>query len=144
MYATGAFKNPFADFDFSKIAGEFKMPTMNIESIVETGRKNFAVMTSLSTAAAESVKAIATRQGDMFRAAMEDFSKHGSDVMSAATIEEKAAKQIDFVKKSYEAAMANTKELTDLYSKGHTEALAALSARVSELTEEVKAAIAKK
>ena len=28
MYATGAFKNPFADFDFSKIAGEFKMPTM--------------------------------------------------------------------------------------------------------------------
>ena len=35
MYATGAFKNPFADFDFSKIAGEFKMPTMNIESMVE-------------------------------------------------------------------------------------------------------------
>ena len=26
MYANGAFKNPFADFDFSKIAGEFKMP----------------------------------------------------------------------------------------------------------------------
>ena len=46
MYATGAFKNPFADFDFSKIAGEFKMPTMNIESIVETGRKNFERLVS--------------------------------------------------------------------------------------------------
>ena len=23
MYANGAFKNPFADFDFTKIAGEF-------------------------------------------------------------------------------------------------------------------------
>jgi phasin family protein len=90
------------------------------------------------------MKAIAQRQGDMVRAAMEDFSKHGSEVLAAATVEEKAAKQIDFVKKSYEAAMANTKELADLYSKGHTEALAALSARVSELTEEVKAAIAKK
>jgi phasin family protein len=144
MYATGAFKNPFADFDFSKIAGEFKMPTMNIESMVETGRKNFAVLTAVNTSAVESMKAIAQRQGDMVRAAMEDFSKHGSDVMSAATVEEKAAKQIDFVKKSYEAAMANTKELADLYSKGHTEALSALSARVSELTEEVKAAIAKK
>jgi len=73
----------------------------------------------------------------------EDFSKHGSDVLGAATVEEKAAKQIDFVKKSYEAAIANT-ELTELYSKGHTEAFAALSHRVSELTEEVKAAIAKK
>ena len=144
MYANGAFKNPFADFDFSKISGEFKLPTVNVETFVETARKNFATMTSLNTAAVEQMKAIAQRQGDMVRAAMEDFSKHGSDVMSAATVEEKAAKQIDFVKKSYEAAMANTKELADLYSKGHTEALTALSQRVTELTEEVKAAIAKK
>lgn len=144
MYATGAFKNPFADVDFSKIAGEFKMPTMNIESMVETGRKNFAALTAANTSAVESMKAIAQRQGDMVRAAMEDLSKHGSDVMSAATVEEKAAKQIDFVKKSYEAAMSNAKELADLYSKGHTEALTALSQRVAELTEEVKAAIAKK
>lgn len=144
MYANTAFKNPFADFDFSKIAGEFKMPTVNVETMVETGRKNFAAMTSVSTSAVESIKAIAQRQGDMFRSAMEDFSKHGSEVLAAATIEEKAAKQIDFAKKSYELAVANTKELADLYTKGSTEAFEALSARVAELTEEVKAAIAKK
>ena len=78
------------------------------------------------------------------RAAMEDFSKHGSDVLSAATVEEKAAKQIDFAKKSYELAIANAKELAELYSKSHAEALATLSERVSELSDEVKAAIAKK
>lgn len=143
MYAT-AFKNPFADIDFSKIAAEFKVPTVDVETFVETGRKNFAFMTSAGTAAVEQIKTIATRQGDMIRAAVEDFSKHGSDVMSAATVEEKAAKQIDFVKKSYEAAVSNTKELADLYTKGQTEAFEALSARVAELTEEVKAAIAKK
>jgi hypothetical protein len=85
-YAT-VLQESILDFDFSKIAGEFKMPTMNIESIVETGRKNFAVMTAVNTSAVESMKAIAQRQGDMVRAAMEDFSKHGSDVMSAATVE---------------------------------------------------------
>ncbi len=144
MYANTAFKNPFADFDFSKIAAEFKLPAVNVESMVETGRKNFAAMTTASTTAVESMKAIAQRQGDMIRSAMEDFSKHGSDVMSAATIEEKAAKQIDFAKKSYELAVANTKELADLYTKSSTEAFEALSARVAELTEVVKAAIAKK
>ena len=144
MYANGAFKNPFADFDFSKIAGEFKFPMVNVETVVETGRKNFAAMTTVSTAAVESFKSIAQRQGDMFRAAMEDFSKHGSDVLGAATVEEKAAKQIDFAKKSYEVAMANAKELAELYSKSHTDALATLSERVSELSDEVKAAIAKK
>ncbi len=144
MYATGAFKNPFADIDFTKIAGDFKMPAMNVESMVEAARKNFATLTTVNTSAVESMKAIAQRQGDMVRAAMEDFSKHGSEVLAAATVEEKAAKQIDFVQKSYEAAIANSKELAELYSKGHTDALSALSQRVTELTEEVKAAIAKK
>jgi phasin family protein len=144
MYANGAFKNPFADFDFSKIAGEFKFPMVNAETVVETGRKNFAAMTTASTAAVESMKTIATRQGDMFRAAMEDFSKHGSDFLSAATVEEKIAKQIDFAKKSYDLAITNSKELAELYKKGQTEAFETLSARVADLTEEVKAAIAAK
>ncbi len=144
MYANGAFKNPFADFDFSKISGEFKLPTMNVETFVETARKNFATMTSLNTAAVEQMKTIAQRQGDMVRAAMEDFSKHGSEVLAAATVEEKAAKQIDFMKKTYESAITNSKELADLYTRGQADAVTALSARVAELTEEVKAAIAKK
>ena len=118
MYANGAFKNPFADFDFSKISGEFKLPTMNVETFVETARKNFATMTSLNTAAVEQMKTIAQRQGDMVRTAMEDFSKHGSEVLAAATVEEKAAKQIDFMKKTYESAITNSKELADLYTKG--------------------------
>lgn len=144
MYANGAFKNPFTDFDFSKFSSEFKLPVVNVETVVETTRKNFATLTSVNTAAVESMKVIAQRQGDMLRTALEDFSKHGSEVLAAATVEEKAAKQIDFVKKTYESAVANSKELADLYSKGHTDALKALSERVAELTEEVKTAIAKK
>jgi phasin family protein len=144
MYANGTFKNPFTDFDFTKIAGEFKLPTVNVETIVETARKNFAVMTTANTAAVETMKTIAQRQGDMVRAAMEDFSKHGSEVLAAATVEEKAIKQIDFVKKSYETAIANSRELAGLYTKSQTEAFEALTQRVAELTDEVKAAIAKK
>ena len=144
MYANGAFKNPFADFDFTKIAGEFKFPVVPVETIVETSRKNFAAFTTASTATVESIKSIAQRQGDMIRAAMEDLSKHGSEVLAAATVEEKAAKQIDFAKKSYELALANAKELAELYSKSQAEAIATLSERVSELSDEVKAAIVKK
>jgi phasin family protein len=144
MYANGTFKNPFTDFDFTKIAGEFKLPTVNVETVVETARKNFAAVTSANTAAVESIKTIAQRQGDMMRAAMEDMSRHGSEVLAAATVEEKAIKQIDFVKKSYETAIANTKELAGLYSKSQADALEALTQRVAEMTDEVKAAIARK
>jgi len=143
-YANASFKNPFADFDFTKIASEFKIPTVNVETLVETGRKNFAAMSTAGTATVESMKAIAQRQGDMFRVAMEDLSKHGSEVLAAATVEEKAAKQIDFVKKSYDVALANSQELVDLVSKSQAEVLTAINARIAELTDEVKAAIAKK
>jgi phasin family protein len=142
MY-TAAFKSPF-DFDFTKLAGELKFPVVNVETVVETGRKNFAAATTVSTAAVEAMKTIAQRQGDMVRAAMEDFSKHGSEVLAAASIEEKATKQIDFAKKSYDLAIANTKELADLVAKSQAEAFEALNARVAELTEEVKAAFAAK
>ena len=144
MYANGAFKNPFTDFDFTKIAGEFKMPQVNVETFVEATRKNFAALTTANTAAVESMKAIGQRQGELVRAAMEDLSKHGSEVLAAATVEEKAIKQIDFAKKAYEAAIASTKELADLYAKGQTEAFAALTGRVTELADEVKASLAKK
>jgi len=92
----------------------------------------------------ESMKTIAQRQGDMVRTAMEDLSKHGSDVLAAATVEEKAVKQIDFAKKSYDLAIANTKELVELVGKSQADAFEALNARVAELADEVKAAIAKK
>jgi len=144
MYANGTFKNPFTDFDFTKFAGEFKLPTINVETVVEATRKNFAALTTANTAAVESIKSIGLRQGDMVRAAMEDLSKHGSEVLAAATVEEKAAKQIDFAKKSYESAIANARELADLYTKGQSEAFAAISNRVAELADEVKAAIVKK
>jgi phasin family protein len=144
MYANGAFKNPFTDFDFSKIAGEFKFPVVNVESIVETSRKNFAAVTTASSTAVESLKAIAQRQSDMLRAAMEDFSRHGSEVLAAATVEEKATKQLDFAKKSYDTVLANTKELAELYNKGQVEAFTAINERIAELTDEVKAAFAKK
>ena len=144
MFTNGAFKNPFADYDFTKVAGDFKMPAVNVETVVETARKNFAVLTSANTAAVETIKTIAQRQGDMVRAAMEDLSKHGSEVLAAATVEEKAIKNIEFAKKAYETAIANAKEIGDMVGKSQSEAFDALNARVAELTEEVKAALAAK
>lgn len=144
MYATGAFKNPFTDFDFTKMIGEFSLPQVTVETLVETTRRNLAALTTANTAAVEAIRAIGQRQGDMVRAAMEDLSKHGSEVLAAATVEEKAVKQIEFVKKAYEAAIANTRELAEMYGKGQSEAFTALSGRVTELADEAKAAFVRK
>ena len=78
------------------------------------------------TAAVESLKTVATRQGDMFRAAMEDF-QHNSDVLGCRHRRGEDRQADRLAKKSYEVVVANTKELADLYSKGQAEAFETLS-----------------
>jgi phasin family protein len=132
------------NFDVGKIFASFKMPNVDMASTVETGQKNFAAMTAMNSAAFGSITAIAQRQGDMMRTAMEDFANHTRDLFTAGNLEEKVAKQIDFTKKTYDAAIAHTKELGELYTQSQAETLAAIQDRVTALSEEVKTAIAKK
>ena len=144
MSINGTFHNPFANIDFSKIFDGFKFPTIDFASAAETSQKNFAAMTAMNTAAFGSITTIAQRRGEMMGTVLEDFIKHGSEMMAAGTLQEKTARQIDFTKKSYDAAIAHTKELAELYTKSQAETLAAIQDRVSALSEEVKTAITKK
>lgn len=144
MTTAQAFKFPFADVDFTKAMGEFKMPTVNVEALTEAHRKNLAAVTAANQTAFDAFKAAAQRQGDMIKAAVEEFSKITSEVMSAATFEEKATKQADAAKKVYETAIANIRELSDMVSKGNTEALEVVNVRVTEALDEIKALVAKK
>ena len=150
---TQPFKFPFADVDFTKAWGEFKMPTaadfkfpaaFNVEAIAEAQRKNIAVMTTANTAAFEAFRSLAERQAEMVKAMTEDFSKAASEIMAAASFEEKATKQADVAKKTYETAIANLRELSEMIAKSNTQALDAVNARVAEVIEEVKALVAKK
>jgi len=144
MSADAAVKTPFADFDFSKFFGSFKIPTVDMAYAIESGHKNFVTMTTMSAAAFDSISAIAKKQGEMMHTAFEDLSKHGSEMLSSGSVEEKTAKQIDFAKKGYDAAVAHSKELVGLYTKSQAETLAAIQERIAGLSDEVKTAMTKK
>src|SRR5688500_3473446 len=149
---TQTFKFPFADVDFTKVFGEFKMPTaadfkfpqVNVEAMAEAQRKNIAVMTSANTAAFEAFKALAERQADMVKAMTEEFSKSASEIMAAASFEEKAARHAGVAKKSYATAIANGRALSDMIGKCNAQPLEVVNARVAEVIEAVKALVAKK
>ena len=64
--------------------------------------------------------------------------------MSAASFEEKAAKQADVAKKTYETAISNVRELSEMVAKSNAQTLDAVNVRVAEVIEEIKAMIAKK
>jgi phasin family protein len=139
-----SFKFPFSDVDFTKALGEFKVPSFDVEILVEAQRKNVAALTAANQTAFEAVKSAAQRQADMIKLATEEFSKAASELMSAATFEEKAVKQTDVAKKTYETVVANIREIADIVAKGNAEALDVVNKRITEALDEIKVAVAKK
>lgn len=144
MVAVPSFKSAFGEFDFTKIMGDFKFPMIDVETVMETHRRNFQALTAANQSVFEAFKGIAQRQADMAKAAVEDFSKVGSELIAAGSIEEKTARNAELMKKGYETAIANARELADLYAKGNAEAFEAINKRIGEALDEFKGAALKK
>ena len=136
--------NPFLEFDLSKVLGDYKVPGLDVESILASQRKNIEAVTAANQLAIEGLQAVLRRQAEIVRSSVEEASSYVNQVAAAGTPEEKAAKQAELVKVAFEKALANAKELAELVAKSNTEAADVLSKRVSESLDEVKAAIAKK
>src|SRR3954464_16064123 len=140
--------NPFFDVDMSKftdvskLISEFKLPGVDVESVVASQQKNIQALTAANQLAFEGFQAVARRQSEIVRQTMEQASAIMTELMAAGSPEDKVAKQADLVKLAFEKALANARELAELVAKSNSEAADVINKRVSESLEEVKALIA--
>jgi phasin family protein len=137
-----AANNPF-EFDLTKLLGDFKVPGIDFEAIVASQRKNIEAVTTANQLAVEGLQAVLRRQAEIIRQSIEEASSLVGDFTAVGAPEEKAAKQAELVKSTFEKALANVKELSELVAKSNAEAADILAKRVSESLDEVKSAIAK-
>lgn len=135
--------NPFLDIDVTKFLGDYKVPGVDVDSLLASQRKNIEAITAANQLAVEGLQAVIRRQAEILRQSLEESSALMSDLMAAGSPEDKAAKQTDLVKAAFEKALANSRELAELVAKSNTEAAEILSKRFSESLDELKLAIAK-
>ncbi|QQP90488.1 phasin family protein [Skermanella sp. TT6] len=141
--------NPFFDVDVSKftdvskLMSEFKLPGVDVESAFAAQQKNIQALTAANQLAFEGFQAVARRQSEILRQAIEQTTSIVSELLAAGSPEEKVAKQADLVKAAFEKALANTRELAELVTKSNTEAADVINKRVSESLEELKSVVAK-
>jgi phasin family protein len=139
--------HPFAEMDFTKFMGEFKvpgmenfkMPEVNVDLFVQAQRKNFEAIASANQVAFEGIQAVAKRQGDILREAIEELTKLGKELASLDQAPEaRVAKQAELAKAGFEKAVANLRELGDMMMKANGEAAEVITHRISEALDEVK------
>ena len=124
--------------DFTKLASQVKMPTVDMDAVVSAGRKNFEALSAANQVAVEGSQALAQRQAEFAQKSIDEVTKAVESIGTAKTPQDAAAKQVEVLKASYEGALANAKELSDLFAKSQAEAFAALNARVTEQLEEIQ------
>ncbi|MBX6322876.1 MAG: TIGR01841 family phasin [Rhodospirillaceae bacterium] len=141
----------FADFyaGYGKWFGEVgklftgRPLTFDVAALIEVQRKNLEALTNANKLAIEGAQAVAKRQAEILRQAVQDFSGLTRELVAEGTPEEKLARQADFAKGTFEQAVANFEELSELAQKSGAQALAIINKRIAENFDDVKSALAR-
>ena len=147
--------NPFANFDFgkfdlskfdvTKMLGDVKIPGFDMQAIMDAQRKNIEALTAANQTAVQGIQAVAQRQAEILSQAMNEVSTVAQQLASSASNpQEMTAKQAELVRKGFEQALANARELAEMVSKSNTEAFAIINKRVTESLQELKTLVVAK
>jgi phasin family protein len=125
-------------FDVTKVMGDFRVPALDVEAVVASQRKTIEALTQANQLAVEGVQAVARRQVEIARQAIEEYTSFFREIAQPGTAEEKIAKQAEAVKGALEKGLSNARELTAMVTKANAEAFDVLNKRVAEGLDEVR------
>jgi len=135
--------NPFFNVDPAALLAKFKLPGVDVESILSTQRRNIEALTKANQLAVEGFQAVGRRQVEIIRSSVSDATAQFRDVAQTLKPDERLAKQTEIAKKSVEKAIADARELAEIVTKAQNEALDILSKRLSEGFDELKSVVTK-
>jgi len=130
--------------EMAKMFSDMKMPHMpDSSALMEAHKRNLEVMSAANRIALEGAQAVAKRHMEIMQQTMTEISENMRSLASSDSPADKATKQTEALKRAYERAVANTKELADLIQHANGEALALLNKRFAEAMDEAKTLLAK-
>lgn len=102
-------------------------PTVDPDHLLAAQQRNVDAMTSAGQIMVDGAKAFALRQGEIMQATIEQWMASGQQAFVAKPVALKPADQLAEVKSTYEAAIANARELAEIAMRAQTDAMGVLS-----------------
>ena len=129
---------------FQKLGEQLKVPSFDMTKIMEHHQKNIDAMGRSWQAMASGATAVANKQREIVEGAMKEIAEMARDYKPGGSPQEMFNKQAEFGKKAMEAAITNTRDLTELVQKSGADALKIIHARMQESYEEIRGSLEKK
>lgn len=130
--------------EFTRLFAQLRLPSMpDLETLANAQRRNLEVLTAANRVALEGAQAVARRHMEIMQQAMGEMTEAVRSLAVSEDPKARAARQAEMLKSSYEHAVANLREISDMIQRANGEAIALLNKRFSEAMDEVKALIQK-
>jgi len=128
----------FFDFDVTKMMADFRFRPFDIEALMACQRRNIEALSQANQLAVEGMQAVAKRQIEIARQAIEDVSVLLRDLAQPASAEDRIAKNTEYAKQMLEKSVNHGREITMLATKAGTEAADVLRKRATEGIDEFR------
>ena len=129
--------------DFTRIFAELKLPAApDMEALLSAHRRNVEVLSAANRVAMEGAQVVARRHMEIMQQTMTELTEQVRELAAPEPPQVKAARQADLLKRSYEQAVTNMRELGELIQKSNGEALKLLNQRFTEALDEVRGMMA--
>ena len=136
--------NPYGDMDFMKLLADYKIPGFDMEAIMTAQRRNMEALTQANQLALEALQTVLSRQTEVLRETMEESAAALRGMLDQSSPDDKVARQAEMMKQSFEKALSNMREVTELVTKSHRETCDVINRRVAEGLEEMRTSVTKK
>ena len=129
---------------FSKFGQDLKMPSVDVEAILAHNRKNLEALEKSAKTTAAGAASVMKKQREMLQETLREITDMAQSFQSPGNPQELMARQADFAKKSFEAAVKNAGEVAELVKKSSTDSIEVLRNRIREAMEEIRSGYEKK
>jgi phasin family protein len=128
--------------DFTKympdFGSNFALPGINAEAIMDVQKKNLEAFGKASKLAADGIEELFKRQGEMFKASVEEFDTAVKTTTEKGLPDFNPEKQAEVAKAGFENAVANSRELVDMATTSGKKVYDVISKRAAESVADIK------
>ena len=131
-------RSSFFDYDVTKLMADFRFRPFDLETLMAAQRRNIEALSQANQLAVEGIQAVARRQIEIARQALEDVSALIRDLAQPASTEDRLAKNTEYAKQVLEKSLDHSREISQLATKAGTEAADVLRKRACEGLDELR------
>ncbi|MER8761325.1 MULTISPECIES: phasin family protein [unclassified Mesorhizobium] len=124
---------------FGKFGRDLKLPNVDVEAILAHHARNLEALEKSARASAAGASALLSRQREMLQDTLREITDMAQSYRAPGNPQEMMQKQAAFARKSFETALKNAGEMTELARASGTESIEILRSRIKEAMEEIRA-----